>query len=162
MDNKDFDKYVLEKMNKDLSSPEFLDWDKMDIEIPRKTKRRFWIIPLVFIGVAIAFFLVTYVQNQVQGVDSSASSKESVTSINDTSYDNSTASNSSLPDKSKNKKEVLVNNSSKTVAPPSEGQDYNGPLPTKKGDQAKKKNLPQVSDVSSAKESSDLRSDKES
>ncbi len=161
MDNKDFDKYVREKMNKELSSPEFLDWDKMDIEIPRKKKRRFWIIPLVFIGVAIAFFLVTYVQNQVQVVDSNTSSQESVTSINDTSDDNSTASISSLSDKSENKKEVLVNNISKTVAPPSEGQGYNEPLPTKKGDQAKKKNLPQVSNLSSAKESDDLRSDKE-
>jgi hypothetical protein len=162
MDNKDFDKYVRENMNKDLSSPEFLNWDKMDIEIPRKTKRRFWIIPLVFMGVAIALFLVTYVQNQVRGVASSTSSQASAASINDTSNDNSTTSISSSSDKSGNTKEILGNNISKTVAPPSEGQDYNGPPPNKKGDLPKKKNLTQVSDVSSAKESSDLRSAKES
>ena len=162
MDNKDFDKYVREKMDKELSSPEFLNWDKMDIEIPRKKKRRFWIIPLVFMGVAIAFFLVRYVQNQVQGTDSITSSQAPATPINDTSYENVTTSISSLSDKSENKKEFLANNISKTVAPSSEGQDYNGPPPTKKGDQPKKRNLSRASDVSSAKESLDLRSDKES
>ena len=161
MDNKDFDKYVREKMDKELSSPEFLNWDKMDIEIPRKKKRRFWIIPLVFMGVAIAFFLVRYVQNQVQGTDSITSSQAPATPINDTSYENVTTSISSLSDKSENKKEFLAYNILNADAPSAGGQDYNGPLPTKKRDQPKRKNRSQVSDVSSAKESLDLRSDKE-
>jgi len=162
MDNKDFDKYVREKMDKELSSPEFLNWDKMDIEIPRKKKRRFWIIPLVFMGVAIAFFLVRYVQDQAQGVDSITSSQAPSSPINDTSYDYATTSISSLSDKSENRKEFLANNISNADAPSAGGQDYNGTLPTKKREQPKKKNRSQGSDLSSAKKSLDLRSDKES
>src|SRR6056297_1211981 len=145
MDNKDFDKYVREKMDKELSSPEFLNWDKMDIEIPRKKKRRFWIIPLVFMGVAIAFFLVRYVQDQAQGVDSITSSQAPSSPINDTSYDYATTSISSLSDKSENRKEFLANNISNADAPSAGGQDYNGTLPTKKREQPKKKNRSQGS-----------------
>ena len=53
MKSSDFDKYIKDNSTSNLSAPDELKWENMDIQLPKKKKRRFYPIVLaLFIGVA--------------------------------------------------------------------------------------------------------------
>lgn len=63
MSNQDFDKYMQDNLGEELTPPDSLNWDNMDIQLPPKRKRRIFILPIIVLGAsALLYFGIGLLQ----------------------------------------------------------------------------------------------------